>query len=174
MTDGMQRTLVLMRHAKSAWPDVPDQDRPLARRGERDAPAMGRWLRAVGRVPDYVLCSPAQRAVQTWRLAQTRLGTDPSATFDERIYGGSAEQLAELLRQVPPGVRTVLLVGHDPAIPELALMLSGDGGDAGARERLAVKFPTGAVAILEFDGGWDVLDRGVARLTSFVIPKDLG
>jgi phosphohistidine phosphatase len=164
---------MLMRHAKSAWPDVPDHERPLAPRGQRDAPAMGRWLRAVDRVPDYVLCSTAQRASQTWQLAQAGLGAMPSVSFDDSVYFGSTAQLAELLRRIPPTVRTLLLVGHDPAVHELALLFAGDGSDPRARERLAVKFPTAAVAILDFDDDWAQLEPGAARLTSFMIPRDL-
>ena len=74
MADGTDRKLVVLRHAKSAWPDVPDHERPLARRSQRDAPVMGRWLRAAGHVPDQVLCSTARRARETWQLAQAGLG----------------------------------------------------------------------------------------------------
>ena len=167
------RALVLLRHAKSAWPDVPDQDRPLARRGQRDVPAIGRWLRTVGCVPDQVLCSTARRAVETWQLAQTRLGATPPVTFDDGVYQASAAQLAQLVRQVQPGVRTLLVVGHNPTMQELAFMLAGDGSDAEASQGIAIKFPTAAIAILEFDGDWAELDRGAARLTRFVIPSEL-
>ena len=173
MTVPTRRTLMLMRHAKSAWPDVPDHERPLAPRGERDAPAMGRWLRTVDRIPDYVLCSTARRASQTWLLAQAELGTAPLVSFDDSVYFGSTAQLAELLQRTPASIRTLLLVGHDPAVHELALLFAGDASDPGARERLAVKFPTAAVAILEFEEDWAQLERGTARLISFMVPRDL-
>jgi phosphohistidine phosphatase len=173
MTASTRRTLMLMRHAKSAWPDVPDHDRPLAPRGERDAPAMGRWLRAVDRIPDYVLCSTARRASQTWLLAQAELGAAASVSFDDSVYFDSTDPLAELLRRTPATIRTLLLVGHDPAVHELALLFAGDGSDPGARERLAAKFPTAAVAILDFDGDWAQLEPGTARLISFMVPRDL-
>ena len=80
MADGTDRKLMVLRHAKSAWPDVPDHERPLARRGQRDAPVMGRWLRAAGHVPDQVLCSTARRARETWQLAQAGLGATPQVT----------------------------------------------------------------------------------------------
>src|SRR4249919_2827877 len=93
MTESALRKLVLLRHAKSAWPDLPDHERPLAGRGRRDAPVMGRWLRAAGHVPDQVLCSTARRARETWRLAQPALKAAPPVSFEDRIYLASAGQL---------------------------------------------------------------------------------
>ena len=171
MAEGAARKLVLLRHAKSAWPDVPDHERPLARRGRRDAPAMGRWLRAVGYLPDLVLCSTARRARETWQLAQATLGATPPASFDGRVYEASAMQLLDLIRRAPRTARTLLIVGHDPAVPELALMLAATTppGPAGTEsgtappdmlDRMRAKFPTAAIAILEFTGNWDQLAPG--------------
>jgi phosphohistidine phosphatase len=184
MAEGVDRTLVLLRHAKSAWPDVPDHQRPLARRGQRDAPVMGRWLRGAGYVPDQVLCSTARRARQTWQLAQAGLGATPPVSFDDDLYQGSAVQLLDLIRGAPPAARTVLIVGHDPAVPELALTLAATASPADARgesdaapaaafDRMRAKFPTAAIAVLEFTGNWDQLAPGSARLTSFVTPREL-
>ncbi len=184
MDAGVGRKLVLLRHAKSAWPDVPDHQRPLARRGRRDAPVMGRWLRGAGHVPDQVLCSTARRARQTWQLAQAGLGATPPVSFDDDLYQGSVARLLDLIRGAPPGARTLLVVGHDPALPELALTLTATAppGDAGgesdaapaaAFDRMRAKFPTAAVAVLEFTGNWGQLAPGSARLTSFVTPRDL-
>src|SRR2546421_3593193 len=90
----LTRTLILVRHAKSAWPpDTPDTRRPLAERGRRDAPAVGRWLRAHIATIDRVVCSPAVRAVQTWNLAAAQLPGTPPACLDERLYGASAAVL---------------------------------------------------------------------------------
>src|SRR6516162_11200968 len=102
MTQRQNRTLVLFRHAKSAWPDVPDHERPLASRGIRAAPVMGRWLRDAGLVPDLVLCSTARRARETWQFAQTGLAAAPPVTFDVRIYEGAAMDLLTVIREVPP------------------------------------------------------------------------
>ena len=186
MADGTARNLVLLRHAKSAWPDVPDRERPLARRGQRYAPVMGRWLRAAGYVPDQVLCSTARRARETWQLAQAGLGAAPPVSFDDGVYGVSAEQLLALIRRAPPAARTLLIVGHDPAISELALTLAATTSPAhlGAAseaappppamlDRMRAKFPTAAVAVFECAGTWDQLGPGTARLTQFVTPRDL-
>ena len=121
MPAGAARKLVLVRHAKSAWPDVPDHERPLARRGQRNAPAMGRWLRTAGHLPDRVLCSTARRARETWQLMQSGLQATPPTMFDDGVDQASAARLLELIRQAPPPTRTLLVVGHDPAIQELAL-----------------------------------------------------
>ena len=180
MTQRTGRKLVLLRHAKSAWPDLPDHERPLAGRGRRDAPVMGRWLRAAGHVPDRVLCSTARRTRETWQLAQPELGTSPPVSFEDQVYEASTAQLLDLARHAPPAVKTLLIVGHAPGIPELALTLAGaatpgdgDGGSGAVFDRMRAKFPTAAVAVLELTGPWDRLGPGVARLTSFVTPRDV-
>jgi phosphohistidine phosphatase len=184
MSEDVGRKLVLLRHAKSAWPDVPDHDRPLARRGKRDAPAIGRWLRDAGLLPDQVLCSTARRARETWQLARAELGTSPPVSFDGRVYQASAEQLLDLIRRTSQAARTLLVVGHDPAIPELAHLLAAAipsaPADAGAGtappvmvDRMRAKFPTAAVAVFELTGNWDQVTRGSARLTCFMPPRDL-
>jgi len=178
MTERAGRTLVLLRHAKSAWPDLPDHERPLAGRGRRDAPVMGRWLRTAGHVPDQVLCSTARRTRETWQLAQPELGAGPPVRFEDRVYEASAEQLLDLARHAPAPAKTLLIIGHAPGIPELALVLAGaagpvDGEGDAAADRMRAKFPTAAVAVLEFAGPWDRLAPGTARLTSFVTPGDV-
>lgn len=167
---------MLLRHAKSEWPDdVADTDRPLARRGRKDAPAAGRWLRATGQVPDLVLCSPARRARETWGLAQDALGADPRVVFDERIYGAAAATLLELARHTQAATGALLIVGHEPAMRELTLDLAdaqpGVRGDDQI-SRVRVKFPTAAIAVMEFTGTWDGLEPGQARLTAFARPGD--
>lgn len=177
MTSQERRTLLLLRHAKSAWPDVPDHERPLARRGQRDAPLMGRWLRAAGYIPDRVVCSTARRAAQTWQLAQPALGSAPPAVFDDHVYDSDAAQLLEVIRRTPASARTLLVVGHDPALPGLARTLAeapavGVGSEEEA-DRMRAKFPTAAVAAFVFRGGWDQLAPGAARLACFVTPRQL-
>ena len=174
MTQRQNRTLVLFRHAKSAWPDVPDHERPLASRGIRAAPVMGRWLRDAGLVPDLVLCSTARRARETWQFAQTGLAAAPTVSFEDRIYGEDAAELLALIREVPPATGTLLLIGHNPAIEDLALMLAAPSPGPGDLERMRAKFPTAAIAVLRFGGTWHDLAPGRARLTAFVTPGDLG
>jgi phosphohistidine phosphatase len=184
MAESSKRTLVLLRHAKSAWPDVTDHDRPLAPRGRRDAPVMGRWLRRADCIPDHVLCSTARRARQTWQLAEAGLRKSPPVTFEHGIYGASAAGLLDLIRHAPSAARTVVVVGHDPAVQEVALALAGAAPDAdrgaaedelsaGALERMRTKFPTAAIAVLEFSGPWSALGQRHARLARFVTPREL-
>lgn len=178
--DDATRELVLIRHAKSAWPDLPDRDRPLAPRGRRQAPLVGTWLRAAGRLPDLVLCSTARRARETWQLMAVELCAPVHVTNEEWIYGADAASLLDLIRQVPEEVQTLLLVGHAPGIPDLALLLADDrraasAGDAAgdALKRASGKFPTAGVAVLAIAGAWSALEPGRAQLTDFKVPRDL-
>jgi phosphohistidine phosphatase len=172
----LERRLVLLRHAKSAWPDgVPDHERPLAPRGRRDAPAAGRWLRKSGLVPDRVMCSTAQRARETWQLAEQKLGAHPQTVFEQRVYGATSGELLDLARHVPARVRTLLIVGHDPGMQDLTLELASEqSGDEGleAVSRVRVKFPTAAIAVLAFTGTWPQLAPEQARLADFAVPGD--
>jgi phosphohistidine phosphatase len=164
------RRLILLRHAKSDWPDVPDRDRPLAKRGRRDAPVVGRWLRKHGYLPDVVVCSAARRTRQTWDLVAPELGGSPSVTFEPRAYAASALTLLYLVRELPATSRAALLIGHNPGVEDLATSLteSPDGDDGPG-----LTFPTAAVAVLEFAGAWADLAPGDARLLAFTIPADL-
>jgi phosphohistidine phosphatase len=135
---------------------------------------MGRWLRERGCGPDLVWCSTARRAAQTWQLAAAGLGAEPPVTYQPRLYGATGDELAALIREAPAAAATLLLVGHNPGIQELALNLAAaDDDPAGALGRAAAKFPTAAIAVLEFDGGWPELSAGGARLVSFVVPREL-
>jgi phosphohistidine phosphatase len=160
------RVLFLLRHAKSSWddPSLSDHDRPLAPRGRRAARRIGRHLRDEGIAVSEVLCSSALRARQTLELVQ------PSGEIriERGLYGASADELLGRLRAVPEGVDAVMLIGHNPAIQDLAV------GLAGSPEELAsTKFPTGALATLRLLGGWSTLDWAQAELLAFVTPKAL-
>src|SRR5580658_6917721 len=139
MASNPARRLILLRHAKSAWPDdVPDHDRPLAPRGRRDAPAAGRWLRKSGYAPDRVLCSTARRARETWQRAEEGLGAHPSTVFEDRVYDASVADVLDLARQTPPDITTLLIVGHDPAMRGLTLGLVGEHPDDAEAEALSL------------------------------------
>lgn len=162
--------LLLLRHAKSSWddPSLADRDRPLAPRGRKAASRIARHLGERDERPDLVLCSPATRTRQTLE----RLSLDPSVRveFNERLYAASAAALLALLRALPASAGTVLVVGHNPGLEELALELAVPGPH---RERIAEKFPTGALATLAFDGAWAELARGACTLVDYVVPRDL-
>ncbi len=170
MTTPTPRRLIAMRHAKSAWPDVDDIDRPLAGRGRRDAPAAGLWLREAGCLPDRVICSPARRTRETWELVAEGLDAEPPVSYDERLYDASVAALLGVVREVPAAVRTLLLIGHNPGMQELTLSLAGEAaGDA--LHRAQEKFPTSAIAVLTLAGPWSALTPGSASLADLVIPR---
>jgi phosphohistidine phosphatase len=175
MAGSTSRRLVLLRHAKSDWPDVVDHERPLARRGRRDAPGAGRWLRAAGYFPDRVLCSTARRARETWELAEGGLGAHPPVTFEDRVYGASPADLVDLVRQTPDAVTTLLIVGHEPTMRALTLALAdapSASAEPAALQRARAKFPTAAIAVLTLAGEWAALGPGQANLTAFAVPAD--
>ncbi len=172
MASDTTRRLILLRHAKSDWPDVPDRDRPLAKRGRRDAPRIGRWLQEHGYRPDVVVVSAARRARQTWDMVAPELGGSPAVRFEPRAYAASALTLLYLVQELPSRYRTALLIGHNPGLSELAASLAVPAvTDNGPRP--AINLPTAAVAVLEFPGDWPSLTPGQARLITLTTPADL-
>jgi phosphohistidine phosphatase len=168
------RRLMMLRHAKSARPaGVADVDRPLAPRGREAAARMGAYLRGEGLFPDLALVSSSQRTRETWDIVGSALDA-VEARFDSRIYEAPPERLLAVVREVEPDVRTLLLVGHNPGFEDLALRLVGHG-DRSASERLSEKFPTAALAVIDFDGeSWAEVAARAGRLERFVTPKTLG
>jgi len=164
---------MLLRHAKSDWPDVPDHDRPLAKRGRKDAPAIGRWLRAHGYVPDTVICSTALRTRQTWDLVAPQLNGSPEVQFEPRAYAASALTLVYLARELPSQSRAVLLIAHNPGIEDLANSLAAQPGEGAESRSQGLRFPTAAVAVFEYVGDWPGLAPGQARLLDSTTPADL-
>ena len=166
------RRLVLLRHAKSDWPDVADHERPLAKRGRRDAPRVGRWLGASGYVPDAVVCSTARRARETWDLAAGGLaeaagGAAPLVRYEPRVYDATVLGLLMLVREFPDDWRTALIVGHNPGLAELTVGLAAPPPEPPA------KFPTAAVAVLGLPVEWASVGPGECRLLAFAIPADM-
>jgi phosphohistidine phosphatase len=166
------RRLVLLRHAKSDWPDVADHDRPLAKRGRRDAPVAGRWLGEAGYGPDAVVCSTALRARQTWELASAGLlaavpGAAPVLRHEPRVYEATVLGLLMLVREFPPEWRTALVVGHNPGLAELAAGLTKPPPDA------PPAFPTAAIAVLALPDLWSDAGPGEAKLLAFAVPADM-
>ena len=164
-----QRTLLLMRHAKSGYPEgVADHDRPLAPRGIREAGLAGDWLRENAPTVDSVLCSTATRARET--LANTGIGAP--ARYTERLYGATPGIMIDEINSVPDEVATLLVVGHEPVMSTLALVLAGDSGtDTIVVERISDKFPTSAIAVLTVPGSWATLEVGGAALVHFQVPR---
>jgi phosphohistidine phosphatase len=170
------RRLMLLRHAKSDWSHATaDRNRPLNDRGRAVAPQMGAYLAHHALVPDRVVVSPARRAQETWDLAAKPLGKAASLApaLDDRIYEASAESLITILREQPETCHLLLLVGHNPGLQELALQLVATG-DAEARRRLADKYPTAGLTVIDFAvDDWSVVHPRSGRLDRFVVPKML-
>lgn len=169
--DTQRRRLVVVRHAKSAWPaGVPDRKRPLAPRGIGDAPRMGALIAdRVGPI-DRALVSPAVRAQQTWELLAAELGSQPDVVVDDRIYDEWGGRMLEVVRGLPDDVTTGLLVGHEPGVSRLVLALA-DRANETDRDRIMRKFPTCAVAVLGTDGSWYDAAAGSATLEWFRTPR---
>jgi phosphohistidine phosphatase len=163
------RTLVLLRHAKSAYPDgVADHDRPLAPRGRREAGLAGDWLRANLPAIDAVLCSTATRARET--LADT--GIDAPVRYLDRLYGATPGTVVDEITRVGDDVATLLLIAHEPTMSQVALGLaSGASANTAAAERISTKFPTSAMAVLHFGRSWKYLELGSAELVDFHVPR---
>jgi phosphohistidine phosphatase len=153
----MDRTLVVVRHAKSDWgTGVEDHERPLNERGRRDAPALGAWLRDnVGDI-GLVVCSTAARARQTWRLVAQALDPAPEVRYEQRVYGAEPRALMSVLDELADDVAIAALVGHNPGLSELVETVSGQ----------AVELKTSAVAVVRWGGTWaDVWGRGAELVT---------
>jgi phosphohistidine phosphatase len=150
-----QRTLVLLRHAKSDWSGgEPDADRPLAKRGRRQAPEAGRWLAAHLDGIDLAVVSPATRARSTWDRVAGELAPPPRVRVEERVYAASDRELHAVVRDLPDDVRTAVLVGHNPGLEDLVLRLTGEWAP----------MPTSAIAVIAVPGSWSTLGEGGATL----------
>jgi len=168
------RTLHLLRHGKSrrdVGAAVDDRDRPLAPRGKRAATALGVYLAQERLVPDLVLCSSARRALETWERVAAQLPHPPRLRREDALYMASPDALLARVREVDDTVRSVLLVGHNPGLLELAASLASPDADS---VRRIGKFPTAALASFALArGGWRALAPGRTTLVRFVRPADL-
>ncbi|BDB43906.1 MULTISPECIES: SixA phosphatase family protein [Mycobacterium] len=163
-----RHTLVLMRHAKSDYPSgVADHDRPLAARGRREAALGGEWLSANVPAIDAVLCSTAARARET--LART--GIDAPVSYVGRLYGATPGALIAEVNKVDDGIGTVLVVGHEPTISSVALILADGRTNIAAAERISQKYPTSGIAVLRVPDRWAELEPGSAELVEFHVPR---
>ena len=169
------KTLYLLRHAKSDWADagLADHDRPLARRGEDAAKRIATHIEKAGIHPELVLCSSARRARDTLDAVIPVLGSDTDVRIENELYGAGAQALLGRLWAVGSDTRSVMMVGHNPGLHDLAFELAGDG-DTQAIEQLSAKFPTGALATLTLtEVDWGELAPARAYLAAMVVPRQL-
>jgi phosphohistidine phosphatase len=173
------KRLIFLRHAKAAGaaPNLDDRDRLLAPRGRADAIRMGQFLREEDCVPGHVLCSPAARTRQTLELVVPQLGSTPVVQMQEELYLARWMSIINHVRQVKSPAAALMVVGHNPGLEDCAKKLARPPGDSQARklhEALQAQYPTGAVAVFDFEtAAWSGIERGEGELVRFVCPKDL-
>ena len=170
------KQLYVLRHAKSSWDDhdAADHERPLSERGRRAVRLIAAYIEAKGIEPELVLCSSARRTRETLE----GLGLTSTVLVEHRLYGANSDDLVERLRSLPAELRSVMLLGHNPAMQDLVLRLaaterSGRGEGAEGLEEIRRKLPTGALVTLETTDEWAQLDVGSAELVDYVRPKAL-
>ena len=162
------RTLVLLRHAKAEQvPGKPDHDRELTERGRRDAGAAGAWLRDQGIVAELVICSTSRRTRQTWEYAARGGAHTEFVEYRRAVYQSGTSGILETIREDAGEVRTLVLVGHAPSIPDLASGLTDGQGSQDAHAALGEGYPTCGLAVLKYAGEWPELALGDCRLERF-------
>ncbi len=171
-TPSISRTLVLARHAKAEGSASTDAARALSSRGHADAVAMGKWLAANEFSFDVVVCSTSVRTRETWQDIESAGVPGGDVSFDERVYGADQDELRNVLAGLPDAVRSVLVVGHAPTIPELTDTLADpDTSHPDALAALHSKFPTACMAVLSVAGPWASLTSDCATLTELTAPR---
>lgn len=170
----MKRKLIVMRHAKAAWPpELADHARPLAARGRQTAPAMARWLEGAMPLPDLVLVSDARRTRETCALIQDVL-PGLAVEFDRRLYNANLDDILAVLNE-QGALQTLMLIAHNPGIHDLAETLADSQySDSAALNRLRHRFPTAGVAELDITCEWRDLHPGCGVLTRFTTPAMIG
>src|SRR5262249_43800885 len=167
------RPLSIIRHAKALLPKpgMDDRTRALIERGRRDAARIGAYMAAEALVPDTVLISPSVRTQETWKFAAPAFRSSIEVVTEERLYDATVETIADLLRNTPVGVQSLLVVGHNPGLHDLALALN-TSGNAEARKQLKRKLPTAGLVIIDFAfDDWSKLSDRSGRLDRFVSPR---
>ena len=168
----MMHTLYVLRHAKSSWEDetLTDHERPLSPRGIRDAKRIAKHLGTLHAPADVVLLSSAVRTRQTLALVKSSLG-EASVQVEDGLYGATADALLERLRDIPESAHSALVIGHNPGLEDLVLLLAAPGH---LRAEVAVKFPTSALATLDLgDRTWSSVSQGDAQIVGYTTPKRL-
>jgi len=166
------RRLMLLRHAKTerAAPGERDRDRKLIKRGRTDAPAIGAYMAHHRLTPDLALISPATRAQETWTLVAGAFAKPPRSVSDERIYNASPETLLAVITGAGK-VQTLLLVGHNPGLQDLAVRMIASG-DLNMREQLKENLPTSGLVVIDLPiDDWSLVHPHAGRLERYVSPR---
>jgi phosphohistidine phosphatase len=167
--------LMLLRHAKSSCssPGMQDAARPLNGRGEAAARLMGGYMARHSLVPDRVLCSPARRTRESWAGIAAKWPADMDVVFDQRLYEATPQTVLSIVRDQDDAARTLLVIGHNPGLQEAAELLIA-AGDVELRERLREKFPTAALAVIDFTiDKWSSIHERSGRLDRYITPRSI-
>src|SRR5712671_1868665 len=167
--------LMLLRHAKSGWssPGIQDAARPLTDRGEAAARLMGGYMARHSLMPDRVLCSAARRTRETWAGIAAQWPANVDVVFDQRLYAATPQVVLAVVRAQDSAARTLLVIGHNPGLQEAAELLIA-AGDVELRERLREKFPTAALAVIDFTiDKWNSIHERSGRLDRYITPRSI-
>ncbi len=167
--------LLLLRHAKSAWdhPGLADHDRPLAERGRKAAPVMASFLAENALAPGRILCSTARRTRETLSYLVPILDGETEIRLTRRLYDAEGGDYLTAIREGGAAAPLLMLIGHNPTMEDTAHLLAGTGSDA-ALKRMREKFPTCALAVIDFDiASWRDVSPGAGQLSLFVTPRFL-
>jgi phosphohistidine phosphatase len=168
------RRLMLLRHAKAVpQGDLADENRPLAERGRTDMAAVAAFAAARALAPDLVLISPAIRTRETSELLLPAINPPPVHRIEPRLYSAPAEKVFGVVRETAPEIHSLMLVGHNPGLEDIARILTGSG-ETDALIRFGGTMPTASLAVIDLSGGWGDLQERTGRLEIFVTPKSLG
>jgi phosphohistidine phosphatase len=166
----MTRTLTVIRHSKAVHDASKDIDRALAPRGLADATVAGRWLLEKGIAPDTALVSPSLRTRQSWQAISAELGVDAAEpTIAEQIYDNTVEDLLEVIHDVDPEATSVVIVGHNPSMHDLVLLIAAD--PMATEPSLAASYPTTAITVLDVPVEWAEIGPGSTALREYVVPR---
>ncbi|MFO0998425.1 MAG: histidine phosphatase family protein [Alphaproteobacteria bacterium] len=168
------KTLYLLRHAKSSWskPELRDFDRSLNARGRDAAAEMGHYLADHAMTPALILCSAAQRTRETLALLLPAFAADTVIRIEAGLYGATREELLDRLSHVEAGVASVMVIGHNPGLEDLARSLAASGPKDDL-ERLSAKYPTAGLAVIRIDAKrWDTIAREEGELERFAVPSN--
>lgn len=169
------RRLLLLRHAKSSWAEegLSDFDRPLETRGRRAAEWIGENIASAGLAPAAILCSAARRTRETLAGLLPHLSGEPRIRLSRRLYDEASGDYADTIAELGGGAPSLMVVGHNPAIAETLALLAGKG-DRTLLRKLAAKYPTAGLAILDFDiDDWTGIEAKSGRLSGFIDPRTM-